>query len=114
MDRTYRTYTLDQPMLLPPDIRNWLPEGHLALFVNDVVEELDLSEIKKGYERNDSRGRPAYHPAMMTKLLVYGYCTGKYSSRKIEKATHEDIGFRVLACNEHPDHASIAEFRKKN
>jgi transposase len=101
-------------MLLPPDLRNWLPEGHLALFVNDVVEELDLSEIKKGYERNDSRGRPSYHPAMMTKLLVYGYCTGKYSSRKIEKATHEDIGFRVLACNEHPDHASIAEFRKKN
>lgn len=86
----------------------------MALFVNDVVEELDLSEIKKGYERNDSRGRPAYHPAMMTKLLVYGYCTGKYSSRKIEKATHEDIGFRVLSCNEHPDHASIAEFRKKN
>jgi len=114
MDRTYRTYTLDQPLLLPPDLRSWLPEGHLALFVNDVVEELDLSEIKKSYQRNDSRGRPAYHPAMMTKLLVYGYCTGKYSSRKIEKATQEDIGYRVLACNEHPDHASIADFRKKN
>ena len=95
-------------------MRNWLPENHLALFINDVVEELDLSGVKESYERNDKRGRPAYHPVLMVKLLIYGYSTGKYSSRKIEKATYEDIGFRVLACNDHPDHDSIAGFRKKH
>lgn len=104
-------YEPEQMLLMPPDMREWLPEGHLALFVSDVVDELDLSAIKGHYERGDGRGRPPYHPLMMVKLLVYGYCIGRVSSRKIEKATHDDVAFRVLACNQHPDHDSIAGFR---
>ena len=92
--RTFKPYDLDQPYLLPPDLRSWLPEGHLALFVSDVVDALDLSSILDTYERGDGRGFPPYHPVMMVKLLVYGYCTGKVSSRKIEKATWEDVAFR--------------------
>ena len=105
-------YDPEQQLLMPPDMREWLPEGHLALFVSDVVDELDLSAIVGHYERGDGRGRPPYHPLMMVKLLVYGYCIGRVSSRKMEKATFDDVAFRVLACNHHPDHDSIAEFRK--
>ena len=108
------SYDPEQRLLLPPDLREWLPEEHLALFVSDVVEQLDLSKIIDWYERGDGRGRPPYHPLMMVKLLVYGYCTGRVSSRKMEKATYEDVAFRVLACNQHPDHDSIAEFRKQH
>jgi transposase len=86
----------------------------LALFISDMVDELDLSAIVGSYESGDGRGRPPYHPLMMVKLLVYGYCIGKVSSRKLEQATHEDVAFRVLACNQHPDHDSIAEFRKRH
>jgi transposase len=114
MSRIYLSYDPEQKLLLPPDLRDWLPEGHLALFISDVVDELDLRAIVGSYERGDGRGRPPYHPLMMVKLLVYGYSIGKVSSRKIEQATHEDVGFRVLACNRHPDHASIAEFRKRH
>jgi len=114
MSRIYMSYDPEQRLLLPPDLREWLPEEHLALFVSDVVEQLDLSKIMAWYERGDGRGRPPYHPLMMVKLLVYGYCTGRVSSRKIEKATYEDVAFRVLACNQHPDHDSIAEFRKQH
>ena len=112
MSRIYLSYDPEQRLLLPPDLREWLPEGHLALFISDVVDELDLSAILRHYESGDGRGRPPYHPLMMVKLLVYGYCIGKVSSRKIEQATHEDVGFRVLACNQHPDHDSIANFRQ--
>jgi transposase len=86
----------------------------LALFISDMVDELDLSAIVGSYESGDGRGRPPYHPLMMVKLLVYGYCIGKVSSRKLEQATHEDVAFRVLACNQHPDHDSLAEFRKRH
>ena len=86
----------------------------LGLFVNDVVDEMDLSEILRTYQRIDRRGNAAYHPAMMVKLLVYGYCTGRFSSRKIEKACWEDVPFRVLSGNQQPDHDSIAEFRKRH
>ncbi|MCA1836492.1 MAG: IS1182 family transposase [Actinobacteria bacterium] len=112
--RTFRPYDLDQPYLLPPDLRSWLSEGHLALFVSDVVDALDLSSILDAYERGDGRGYPPYHPVMMVKLLVYGYCTGKISSRKIEKATWEDVAYRVLSGNQQPDHDSIAEFRRRH
>jgi len=112
--RTFKPYDLDQPYLLPPDLRSWLPEGHLALFVSDVVDALDLSSILDEYERGDGRGFPPYHPVMMVKLLVYGYCTGKTSSRKIEKATFEDVAYRVLSGNQQPDHDSIAEFRRRH
>jgi transposase len=112
--RTFKPYDLDQPYLLPPDLRSWLSEGHLALFVSDVVDALDLSPILDAYERGDGRGYPPYHPVMMVKLLVYGYCTGRISSRKIEKATWEDVAFRVLSGNQQPDHDSIADFRRRH
>jgi transposase len=108
----YLSYDPEQKLLLPPDLRDWLPEGHLALFISDMVDELDLSAIARHYESGDGRGRPPYHPLMMVKLLVYGYCIGKVSSRKLEQATHEDVAFRVLGCNQHPDHDSIANFRQ--
>jgi transposase/IS5 family transposase len=114
MGKTFRAYDMNQQMLLPPDLREWLRADHLALFVSDVVESLDLSGILKVYEEGDGRGRPPYHPAMMVKLLVYGYCTGKTSSRKLEQATYEDVAFRVLSCNQQPDHDSIAGFRKRH
>lgn len=114
MTKLFRPYSLDQHLLLPPDLREWLPEGHVALFVSDVVDELDLSAIVGAYERGDGRGQPPYHPAMMVKLLLYAYCTGKPSSRKIARATYEDLAFRVLAADQHPDHDSLAEFRKRH
>ncbi len=111
---SFRPYDLDQPYLLPLNLREWLPEKHLALFVNDVIDEMDLAAILRTYQRVDRRGNAAYHPAMMVKLLVYGYCTGRFSSRKIEKACWEDVPFRVLSGNQQPDHDSIADFRKRH
>ena len=86
MEIRFKPYAPDQMLLLPPSLRDWLPEDHLAYFVSDVVDELDLSEIEHAYE-TDRRGQPAYHPRMMTKLLVYAYCVGVPSSRKIEERT---------------------------
>jgi transposase len=114
MSKIFRAYSLDQRLLLPPDMREWLPEGHLALFISDVVEELDLSVIFQAYEAGDGRGQPPYHPALMVKLLVYAYCTGQPSSRKIERATYEDLACRVLAADQHPDHDSLAAFRQRH
>jgi transposase len=114
MTKTFRPYSLDQQLLLPPDMRGWLPEGDLALFVSDVVDALDLSAIYAAYDSEDGRGQPPYHPAMMVKLLVYGYCIGTVSSRKLERATYRDVAVRVLAGDQHPDHDSIAEFRKRH
>src|SRR5881398_2753813 len=114
MRRIYMSYDPEQRLLLPQDLREWLPEEHLALFVSDVVEQLDLSKIMDWYERGDGRGYPPYHPVMMVKLLVYGYCTGKISSRKIEKATWGDVAYRVLSGNQQPDHDSIADFRRRH
>ena len=114
MGKTFRSYDMNQQLLLPPDLRQWLRADHLALYLSDLVEALDLSGILNVYEEGDGRGRPPYHPALMIKLLLYGYCIGKLSSRKIEQATYDDVGFRVLACNQQPDHDSIAEFRKRH
>ena len=114
MTKTFRPYTLDQQLLLPPDMRAWLPEGDLALFISDVVDELDLSGIYAAYESGEGRGQPPYHPALMVKLLLYAYCLGTPSSRKIERATYRDVAMRVLAGDQHPDHDSIAEFRKRH
>jgi transposase len=114
MARNYLPYTLDQRLLLPPDMRAWLQEGHLALFIADVVWELDLSAIEQVYEAKDDRGRAGFDPRMMVALLLYAYCVGKPSSRKIEKATYEDVAFRVLAGDQHPDHDCIATFRKQH
>jgi len=114
MTKAFRPYTLDQQLLLPPDMRQWLPEGDLALFISDVVDELDLSAIYHVYETGDGRGQPPYDPAMMVKVLLYAYCTGLRSSRKIERATYRDVAIRVLSGDQHPDHDSIAAFRQRH
>src|SRR6266550_2042334 len=114
MGKTFRSYDMNQQLLLPPDLRQWLRPDHLALYVSDVVESLDLSGITKVYDEGDLRGRPPYHPALMVKLLIYGYCIGKMSSRKLEQASYDDVAFRVLSCNQQPDHDSIAGFRKRH
>jgi len=114
MAKAYLPYDIDQRLLLPVDMRDWLPEGHLALFILDVVGELDLSKIYAFYDAKDARGRAGYHPAMMVALLLYAYCVGKPSSRRIERATYEDVAFRVLSGDQHPDHDSIADFRKRH
>lgn len=111
MTKTYRPYSPDQMFLLPPSLRDWLPENHLVYFVSDVVDNLDLSEIESVYEKED-RGYPPYHPHMMTKVLVYAYCIGVYSSRKIQKHLVEDVAFRVLAAGNQPDFRTISDFRK--
>ena len=104
MGKRFRTDYLDQALLLPPSLHDWLPEGHLARFIADVVEELDLKAVYQSYE-GDGRGLAAYQPSMMIRLLVYGYCLGVVSSRKIERATQEDVAFRFLSADTHPDHA---------
>jgi len=110
---TFRRYEPDQLFLLPPDLGQWLPEDHLAYFIRDVVGQMDLSEIFDSYDGSKG-GYPAYHPEMMVSLLIYAYCVGQPSSRKIEKATHESIPFRVLAADQHPDHDTIASFRRRH
>src|ERR1700688_1888782 len=111
MTKTFRTYLPEQNLLLPPSLREWLPDNHLAYFVSDVVDQLDLSAIECVYEEED-RGQPPYHPCMMTKILVYGYCVGVFSSRRIQKRLVEDVAFRVLGAGNQPDFRTIADFRK--
>jgi len=111
MTKTFRTYLPEQSLLLPPSLREWLPDDHLAYFVSDVVDQLDLSAIESAYEEED-RGQPPYHPGMMTKILLYGYCVGVFSSRKIQKRLVEDVAFRVLAAGNQPDFRTISDFRK--
>ena len=111
MPNGYRAYVPEQDFLMPPSLRDWLPEGHLAYFVSDVVDQLDLSAIHAVYEK-EKRGQPPYDPRMMTKLLVYGYCVGVFSSRRIQKRLQEDIAFKVLAAGNEPDFRTISDFRK--
>jgi transposase len=111
MGKTYRAYLPEQDLLLPPSLREWLPEDHLAYFVSDVVEQLDLRAIESVYEEEE-RGQPPYHPRMMTKILIYGYCVGVFSSRRMQKKLTEDVGFRVLAAGNEPDFRTISGFRK--
>jgi transposase len=111
MAKTYRPYVPEQDLLLPPSLREWLPEDHLAYFVSDLIDALDLSAITAVYE-DEERGYPPYHPVMLTKVLVYGYCVGVFSSRRIQRRLLEDIPFRVLAAGNEPDFRTIADFRK--
>lgn len=111
MAKTYRPYCPDQMFLLPPSLRDWLPENHLSYFVSDIIDSLNLEAIESYYEKSD-RGQPPYHPRMMTKVLVYAYCVGIYSSRKIQKRLVEDVAFRVLAAGNQPDFRTISDFRK--
>jgi transposase len=113
MAKTYRPYMPEQDLLLPPSLREWLPEDHLAYFVSDLIDHLDLSAITDVYEEEE-RGYPPYHPVMLTKVLVYGYCVGVFSSRRIQRRLLEDIPFRVLAAGNEPDFRTIADFRKRH
>lgn len=112
--KTYRAYWPEQSFLLPPSPREWLPEDHPAYFVLDLLAELDLREIEKAIQSKDARGERPYSPRMMTALLLYGYAVGVFSTRKIEKATFDDVAFRVLAAGEHPHFTSINEFRARH
>ena len=98
---------------MPAALQEWLPDDHLAYFISDVVDQLDISEVTARYER-ERRGGPPYHPRMMIKVLLYGYCVGVASSRRIAQRLHEDIAFRVLAANNTPDFRTISDFRKDN
>ena len=111
MGKTYRPYYPDEELLLPPSLRDWLPENHLAYFVSDVVDNLDISSMDAVYG-NEKRGQPPYDPLMMTKVLVYAYCVGVFRSRKIERRLVEDIAFRVLAADNQPNFRTISDFRK--
>jgi len=111
MSKTFRPYDPEQMLLMPASMRDWLPADHLAYFISDVVEHLDLSAIMERYA-GEERGYPPYHPVMMVKVLLYAYCIGVPSSRKIEKRLGEDIAFRVLAANNTPDFRTISDFRK--
>lgn len=113
MAKTYRPYVPEQDLLLPPSLRAWLPEDHLAFFVSDLIDQLDLSAITTVYEDED-RGYPPYHPVMLTKVLVYGYCVGVFSSRRMQRRLVEDVAFRVLAAGNEPDFRTIADFRKRH
>ena len=113
MSKTYLPYEPDQQLLLPAALQEWLPDDHLAYFISDVVDQLDMSEVTARYER-ERRGVPPYHPRMMVKVLLYGYCVGVASSRRIAQRLHEDIAFRVLAANNTPDFRTISDFRKDN
>ena len=103
----------DQELLLPPSLREWLPEDHLAWFVLDAVDEIELSAFYGAY-REDGWGRAAFEPAMMVALLLYAYAVGERSSRGIERRCREDVAFRVITANRVPDHATIARFRARH
>jgi len=114
VNKRFRVCDLEQPFLLPPSLQDWLPESHLARFVAEVTNELDLSAIYAEYERSDGRGLSAYHPLLLTRLLLYGYSVGMTSSRAMEKATYDHVAFRYLAADQHPDHDTIASFRQRH
>src|SRR5271169_2624467 len=111
--KTYRPYEPDQMFLMPPSLKEWLPENHLAYFVSDIVERMDLSAIEEVYTKED-RGYPPYHPVMMVKVLLYAYSTGVYSSRRIARKIQEDVAFRILAAGNQPDFRTISDFRKRH
>ncbi|HEX6032593.1 MAG TPA: IS1182 family transposase [Tepidiformaceae bacterium] len=112
--KTYRPYTPTQAYLLPPSPLEWLPSDHLAYFILDLVAELDLGAIERALQAKDARGERPYSPRMMTGLLMYGYAVGVFSSRKIERATVEDVAFRILAGNQRPHFTTVNEFRAKH
>src|SRR5208282_849022 len=100
----------DTAYLFPPSMDDWLPEQHLARFVVDIVRQLDLRELEADYR---GAGSVPFHPALLLSVLVYGYATGVFSSRKLERATYDSVAFRYVAANEHPDHDTLNSFRKR-
>jgi transposase len=113
MPQNFIDWGREQVFLMPPDVREWLPEGHLAWFVLAAVEEMDLSAFYGAY-RADGHGRAAYEPSMMVAVLLYAYARGVRSSRAIERALEEDVAYRVLAANQKPDHATLARFVERH
>lgn len=112
--KSFRTWQPNQTTLLPPSPREWLAEGHQVYFLMDLVDELDLSEILVPAQAKDPREEQGYDPRMVTLLLLYAYCVGTVSSRKIERACYEDLAFRMLTGNQQPDHSRISYFRRRN
>jgi len=110
MKVTFAEVDRETLFLLPPSVQDWLPEGHLARFVVDIVEQLDLRSLKASYS---GRGSQPYNPEMLVALLFYGYATGVFSSRKLERSTYDSVAFRFIAANSHPDHDTIASFRRR-
>jgi transposase len=108
--KNFRPVDRDTGFLMPPSVDEWLPERHLARFVVDVVGGLDLRAMIGSYRRS---GEASYHPAVLLGILVYGYATGVFSSRKLERATYDSVAFRFVAANQHPDHDTIAAFRRR-
>ena len=113
MPTSFRPYLPDQTLLLPPSLRDWLPEGHLAYFVSETIDALDLKALYKCYDGDGRRNQP-FDPRMMLKVLVYAYATGTFSSRKIARKLEEDVALRVLGAQNFPAHRTIAEFRLQN
>lgn len=112
--RRFREFEPGQNLLIGPDLNEWLPKRHLARFVAEVVETLDVSAVERWYERGGIGGRPPYDPRMMLRLMIMGYCGGIFSSRAIERATYEMVPMRWLAADQHPDHDTIAAFRQRH
>ncbi len=112
--RVFRPYEPDRPLPLPPDLRQWLPADHTVYLLSDVVDQLDLSPITSVYDQGDGGGNPPYHPVMLTKLLFYAYSQGIVSSRLIAAKTYEDVAFRVLSGDQHPDFRTISDFRERH
>lgn len=106
----FKSINRNTDFLLPPSVDEWLPESHLARYIVAVVDQLDLSALERAYA---GRGSRAYHPAMLLALLMYGYATGTFSSRKLERATYDSLAFRFIAGNQHPDHDTLATFRRR-
>lgn len=111
MAKTYRPYEPDQLFLMPPSLTDWLPKGHMVYFIREILDTINLFPILRVYEDED-RGYPPYNPKMMTGILLYGYCNGVTSSRKLARHCQEDVAFRVLAANNQPDYRTLSDFRK--
>jgi transposase/IS5 family transposase len=114
MPTNYRAYQPEQSYLLPPSPSDWLPENHLAFFISEVVDEMDLSGFYERHEESDPRGNQPFHPAMMLKILIYAYATGTFSSRRIAQKIEEDVAYRVLAAGNFPQHRTICDFRREH
>jgi transposase len=112
--KTYRPYDPQARVELPGDLRQYLPGDHQVFLIEDLVDSLDLTPITSVYEQGDGRGQPPYHPVLLTKLLCYAYCAGETSSRKIMRKTYEDIAYRVLCVDQHPDFRTISDFRERH
>ena len=106
----FQSIKRDMDYLFPPSMNDWLPEQHLARFIVEIVEQLDLTPMERAY---GSSGSAPFHPALLLSILMYGYTTGVFSSRKLEHATHDSIAFRFVAADQHPDHDTLNTFRKR-